>query len=401
MSNYVTDGLMLYLDALWNLGKNIHNSTTNNWKDLSNNDSDSLCHSCTWSNDSLIFNGQSSWVNCGQHNYPYITLEVVVKFNSIGDETEECNAVAGNWQSSGYGIQQKNAKHSVNFGINNTWYSLYGSTPIVGEKITLTATYDGSTAKFYENGILVASENVQGTIKPPSDSTVFALGTNPKGSSSATTFLNGDIYSVRLYNRALSEDEVMQNYNDYIDHSLITKYLIKSENILYTVIDKTLTQIEDVDINASIFREKGFDALPNWELINALKNPEILKWYNHNMDISGISADMIATPLHQNIISEPINLVDDTILGIESVIITCEGNPLFAISFDKITWKAWDGENWIVLSEDFSGMSKEIFEAITVDNWKTLLTNSTEMFIRISLTNTNQIIHKIDVDFLN
>jgi hypothetical protein len=67
-------------------------------------------------------------------------------------------------------------------------------------------TYDGTTCKLYLNGILEASENrVLTTINTP-----FSLG---KKGFNPNSNMNGSISNAQLYNRALTQQEVLQNYN--------------------------------------------------------------------------------------------------------------------------------------------------------------------------------------------
>lgn len=65
---------------------------------------------------------------------------------------------------------------------------------------------------FYENGSNYTLPWT-GTINHAASSTALCLGTNPAGNVGKTNWLNGNIYSVRIYNRALTKDEVEINYN--------------------------------------------------------------------------------------------------------------------------------------------------------------------------------------------
>lgn len=163
-------------------------------------------------NNSLSFNGTSSWINFGEINPSVLTLEVLVKFNAVGGSSEEAYAVAGNWQAGGFGIQQKNGKYACNLNIGGTWYHLYGSSVTIGSIVHLAVTYDGTVIKFYENGALVDSVSVTGTVKAPTASTVFSIGSNPNGSEIGIDCLKGYLYSARLYSAALTESEVKNNF---------------------------------------------------------------------------------------------------------------------------------------------------------------------------------------------
>ena len=93
------------------------------------------------------------------------------------------------------------SKESANTVTLNKIYSLSGS-------------YDGSIITFYENNVKTMKTNMSGGIKMPTNNTILALGTNPSGASSdGGSWFLGNMYSVRLYNRALTNVEVEQNYN--------------------------------------------------------------------------------------------------------------------------------------------------------------------------------------------
>ena len=70
------------------------------------------------------------------------------------------------------------------------------------------ATYDGSQVKIYVDGVLESTNNRSGNQTPGS----LRVGSNQTGSSE---FFNGDLPLVKLYGRALSADEVQQNFNTY------------------------------------------------------------------------------------------------------------------------------------------------------------------------------------------
>lgn len=104
----------------------------------------------------------------------------------------------------------------------------------------------------------------------------------------------------------------------------------------------------------------------------------------------------------QIVISNAINLEHSSIYGIESATAVCTGTLAMAISTDKATWKAHNGTQWVTLSDNYSGMSKEQLEAVTVDQWNEVITSDiTQMYIRIALTDTTQTVEKIVIDFAN
>lgn len=182
----------------------------------------------------------------------------------------------------------------------------------------------------------------------------------------------------------------------------VRKYLLRKDSTIYTVIDNILTPVESSGLTAEVFKTYGLDEVPECSIITELTNPEILYWQDNVYVDPKLTVNMTATPPYQNVITNSIDLTDPTITGIESMTVNCEGNPLIAVSFDdKVTWHAWNGEQWSVVSEEFSGMTKELAESITYNNWLTLYTGASSFYIRVSFTDTETKLTEIYVDFAN
>lgn len=79
-----------------------------------------------------------------------------------------------------------------------------------GKIYSLSGSYDGRQAVFYENGKkYTMSINSAMTYD---DDTIYILAGNPGGASCDFGNAKEKIYSVRIYNRALTDEEVLQNY---------------------------------------------------------------------------------------------------------------------------------------------------------------------------------------------
>lgn len=75
---------------------------------------------------------------------------------------------------------------------------------------SLSGSYNGKQIVFYENGKKYTN-NVRGTLKYDDD-TIYIIAGNPGGSTCDFDNAKEKIYSVRIYNRALTDKEVLQNY---------------------------------------------------------------------------------------------------------------------------------------------------------------------------------------------
>jgi hypothetical protein len=80
---------------------------------------------------------------------------------------------------------------------NNTWTHIAG-------------TWDGSTSRAWVNGVEVWSSGQSGTIP----SATYVVGTYGNGLTDAVHNFQGRIAVARVYNRALSATEILQNYNN-------------------------------------------------------------------------------------------------------------------------------------------------------------------------------------------
>lgn len=97
-----------------------------------------------------------------------------------------------------------------NFNTSSTSYNLtYGTGLSLNTWYHVAATDNGSIVKLYVNGNEVASST---SVASTTNGTInAAIGAWP--GAGVNTYINGKIPSVKLYNRALSAEEVRQNFN--------------------------------------------------------------------------------------------------------------------------------------------------------------------------------------------
>ena len=77
-----------------------------------------------------------------------------------------------------------------------------GRTPTVGQWQHVAATYDGTTARFYVDGVETASAPYAGNVGDGNSWRIGAYG------APATGFFDGSVDNVRIYDRALSAGEI-------------------------------------------------------------------------------------------------------------------------------------------------------------------------------------------------
>lgn len=217
--SYIEDGLVLHYDGINNTG-NGHSDTATVWKDLSGNNNDGTLRNFNfttnseWQENSLEFDGINDAVTITQMNYPNVTLEIVVSEKVI-PSGEVCYIT--NAETGGYSIYRANSSTAkgisiYNAGVGYKFVYLTDNSNLINKKYSLGLTYDGNNASVYQSAIKHNTSSVT-AVGYPVNNTVMALGCNPSGANPYSSYLNGNIYSVRIYNRALTDEEMLHNYN--------------------------------------------------------------------------------------------------------------------------------------------------------------------------------------------
>ena len=179
-----------------------------------------------------------------------------------------------------------------------------------------------------------------------------------------------------------------------------TKYLIRNNDIIYTVQNDSLVEVVG-DLNAQLFIDNGVDTIPDGSLLMTLSNPEVLCWTDDEK-LPTLTATVKGIPGPQIVMSKEIDLMHSSIKGINGVTVDCNGNVLFAVSFDKkATWIMHNGTEWVAVSDELSGMTKADFEAITTEQWQPKYEASSDMYIRCTILRETQSITALNIDFIN
>jgi len=194
--------LILYLDAA---NTKSYPGTGTVWTDISKSEYNSTLNSVTYNSvdsGSMVFNGSTSNVTCGN-----ITIG---SSGTVNVWFKQDAAVAN--------------KGLVGIG-TNTWLYIGGS----GAN-TMLGAYNGTT---YSSGILLngsTSWNFASFVWSETTLTIYLNGGSPISSTISFTnsgnvvigvypsnvvgsYFNGKISNVQIYNRNLSADEILQNYN--------------------------------------------------------------------------------------------------------------------------------------------------------------------------------------------
>lgn len=200
----VTDGLIRHYE-----GNNINSNDSNTWKDLSGN-YDGVIHGATVNDGYVSFDGIDDWVNIGTINdKTTITLEAKIKLNSIQSDYA---TIMGNYQDGGMGLTLLNGVPYFQVYVNGNYQEVGGDKALDTNTVyNITGTYDGSKISIYINGVLKSTKAVSGAIKNPDPDTVMAIAVNPVRIYPNIEFGNINVYSARVYEKALTQEQIQQN----------------------------------------------------------------------------------------------------------------------------------------------------------------------------------------------
>jgi hypothetical protein len=202
----VTDGLVLYLDVA---NTRSYPGTGSTWSDISKNENNlTLVSSPTYTTTSYFtFNGSTQYATGNTTNVvPSTTYSKQVWFylNDIADNNLISSDPGG---------------HYMFFGSSNKLYA--GNNNWVGFPNNLQSITTFSTNRWYNAAITFnTTDGMKLYVNGVLDTTYTTIKTAHTGNGSVNiasygtgNLLNGRISSAKVYNRTISANEVLQNYN--------------------------------------------------------------------------------------------------------------------------------------------------------------------------------------------
>jgi hypothetical protein len=201
--NIVTDGLILYLDAGY---KPSYSGSGTTWNDVSGyGNNGTLTNGPTYNSangGSIIFDGADDYVNL-----PNGLLSGTGDFTII--QWVQCDGPGIGTTFGNYGAGTLQFGWSASYVF--LWLdngSAYASTSNFTTAITMIAGRRiGTTTNYLKNGSVIGTGASNASIG--NSNTNFRIGTN----TSTTEQYKGKIYTTMVYNRGLSNTEILQNYN--------------------------------------------------------------------------------------------------------------------------------------------------------------------------------------------
>ena len=218
-NSIVNTNLFLNLDAGNSLS---YSGTGSTWSDLSGNG-----RNATLINNPTYTSSQNGYFHFTDTSFQYAVTATVPSLSNwtveawyrptkslVGKVTSVITNEFNLTNAINYSLGNNNAPASYTLAggfYNGAWRSTSGFTPSINTWYQSVVTYNGSTITQYTNG--------------SSQSTLPYVGTSTSGGTTriarrwdesaalASNFFDGDISIVRIYNTALSNNQILQNYN--------------------------------------------------------------------------------------------------------------------------------------------------------------------------------------------
>lgn len=164
----------------------------------------------------LQFDGKDDYVDAGNGASLNVTNAVTLEawiYKKSSNNTDETIAGKG-WElsyNSGYRLLYNSSLDKLTFFFWNDTATVYSTSPKANIELNrwyhIVETFDGSTIKHYINGTLFYARNV-GTTTIVNSASTFRIGQSSNGQYP----FNGSIDEVRVYNQALSAEEISRQY---------------------------------------------------------------------------------------------------------------------------------------------------------------------------------------------
>jgi len=208
----VTDGLVFYVDAA---NENSYPGSGTTWTDLIGSDQTTLTNGPTYNSGNggyIELDGSNDFVDTSFNATSYFPLTICAWVN-IDDTGGTQIIVDQSTGASGLGFRTSSSN------IQAFWYASGGTnlqTVITGytadQWAYMCVVYDTNSSKGYLDGSLANSNTISITSATATNDTTNNMDIG-KANDGTSNYIDAKIAQVKIYNKALTADEILQNYN--------------------------------------------------------------------------------------------------------------------------------------------------------------------------------------------
>ncbi len=211
---YITDGLVAQYDGVWNAGGGVHDPAATTWKDLVGSRDLTYTPGTLINSDNAQNTSYSSSIAYRPGNIPAVTMEFVFKLDDV-QTSATCFILINRQNTTRY-----NGQFCLNYGyFGNLYFETLGTISRCGVPFAITdrSVHTVSAAWGNGNGAPATSGNIDGVSRLVTNLT----GTGRNGNENFIVGglapyqdvygMKGRVYSIRLYSRALTSEELAAN----------------------------------------------------------------------------------------------------------------------------------------------------------------------------------------------
>lgn len=215
LKEYNQNQLLIHLDGIKNT-RTGHRTNITHWEDLSGNNNDGEVIDGTWDSDSMIYNGTTTGIYYSNTLKDLFNISNTIEIRLIFNESNTRDVIIGNYNYLNNLNYEKSSSRNI---LDKSRIWLNGGqidkdldiTYRTGIALTVSFVYDKQNNELLEyiDGEFIDKVDGLPELKNLSDFAEVYIG---RDSRTGDTVLNGKIYSVRIYQRLLSANEIRRNY---------------------------------------------------------------------------------------------------------------------------------------------------------------------------------------------
>ena len=228
-------------------------------RDKSGNGNDGKLFGATWVEDkgdkALSFDGINDYVDCGNNTSVNIADALTIEFWIKPDIQPKVNTRivskgdTGMGKPEGYQYMVYLRSRKINFHLSNgNKIKDIAASVTIGAMQHIVLTWDGNTMKIFVNGEKKATGKLVGPLNSNDNDRGLYIGSSKGGS-----YFKGVLNEVRIYNRALSEEKILEKRSKMLREEIVLLIEEKIQSLANLI--PALSELREVEkINSSILQ---------------------------------------------------------------------------------------------------------------------------------------------------
>jgi hypothetical protein len=150
------------------------------------------------------------------------------------------------------------------------------------------------------------------------------------------------------------------------------RYLIRTNDTLYTITDGTLSALSTTELTSNTFLTYGLPRLTYEVISNCESNSEVLVWYDNIEYFTPTGIAIKGIPPLPQVVALDVNIGTNNVFKL--VDSHSSSDVLFTFSYDGTNKYYYNNDikEWVIADSDTDGMLPEVLPQLTVNEWSAL-----------------------------